>query len=115
MTMPLDIVVRENIARLKYPSGFAVCENSNYTVSFEFDSEWEIEGQKMARFSYNGTHEDVEISGSAAQGYTCSMPIIPNCHAIEIGAYIGTQKASTPVLVPMKPIVDIYRRTRIIM
>ena len=39
--MQIKIIVREKIAQTVDKHAFAVCGNSDYTVGFYFDSEWD--------------------------------------------------------------------------
>lgn len=75
-----------------------VCGNSDYTITFIFDSEWSA-GTKTARFVYvrDGAvmHEDVVFSGS-----TVAVPILDNVREVRVGVYAGNLQTSTPVVIP---------------
>lgn len=95
--MQIEIIIREKIARTVDKHAFAVCGNSDYTVKFDFDSEWDSYETKTARFKYNGSYTDVPFSGD-----TCPMPVITNAYRVEIGVYAGELRTSSPALLPLR-------------
>ena len=100
--MQIEIIVREKIARTVDKHAFAVCGNSDYTVKFDFDSEWNSYETKTARFKYNGSYTDVPFSGDK-----CPMPVIANAYRVEIGVYAGELHTSSPALLMLrKSILD---------
>lgn len=74
-----------------------VCGNSDYTVIFDFDDEWQDFIVKTARFSYNNSYVDVVF-----EGLTCSIPIIENTYSFDIGVYAGNLHTTTPARIPCK-------------
>lgn len=95
--MQIEIIVREKIARTVDKHAFAVRGNSDYTVKFDFDSEWDSHETKTARFKYNGSYTDVPFAGD-----TCPMPVITNAYRVEIGVYAGELHTSSPALLPLR-------------
>lgn len=95
--MQIEIIIREKIARTVDKHAFAVCGNSDYTIKFDFDSEWDSHETKTARFKYNGSYTDVPFSGD-----TCPMPVITNAYRVEIGVYAGELRTSSPALLPLR-------------
>lgn len=95
--MQIEIIVREKIARTVDKHAFAVCGNSDYTVKFDFDSEWDSHETKTARFIWNGSYTDVPFSGD-----TCPMPVITNAYRVDIGVYAGELRTSSPALLPLR-------------
>lgn len=95
--MQIEVIVREKIARLANKQDFAVCGNSDYTIKFNFDSEWDDYETKTARFKYNGTYTDVVFNGNE-----CPMPIIINAFRTEIGVYVGDLHTTTSAILPMR-------------
>lgn len=67
-----------------------VCGNSDFTVVFSFDTEWDAYTAKTARFKYNGFFQDVVFTGNE-----CPMPIISNTNNIQIGVYAGDLHTTT--------------------
>lgn len=72
-----------------------ICGNSDYTISFSFDSEWDPYTVKTARFAYfqNGVRKHIDI---VFENNQCNMPILSNTHIVEIGVYAGDLRTTTP-------------------
>ena len=79
-----------------------VCGNSEYTIKFTFDEEWNGENAKTARFVYttDGSlkYEDVPVTGD-----TVSVPVLTNIREVYVGAFAGTKLATTPAVIPCEP------------
>lgn len=94
----ISITVREKTASLSGPVT-VVCGNSDYTVHFVFDSEWDAYTAKTARFTYfkNGVfrYEDVLFEGDSV-----SVPVLRDVDEIAIGVYAGDLHTTTPARVP---------------
>lgn len=94
----VEIMIRNRIARA-VGAPQIICGNSGYTVSFDFDSEWDAFEQKTAVFSFcqNGKRVilDVEFTGTS-----CSIPVITGSNLVEIGCYAGNIRTSSPAAVP---------------
>ena len=94
----ISITVREKTASLSGPVT-VVCGNSDYTVRFLFDSEWDAYPTKTARFTYckNGVfrYEDVLFEGDSV-----SVPVLRDVDEIAIGVYAGDLHTTTPARVP---------------
>jgi len=67
-----------------------VCDNSDYTVVFSFDKEWDEFETKTARFVYDGRHQDVIFTGNE-----CAMPKISNARLIFVGVFAGDLHTTT--------------------
>lgn len=93
--MELKVIVKNKIA--KFYGSYIVCGNSDYTINFTFDSEWDAYETKTARFKYNGTYIDVIFTGS-----TCDVPVIQNTHLVTVGVYAGDLHTTTPAIIPAK-------------
>lgn len=62
-----------------------VCGNSDYTVVFDFDAEWEAFDAKTMRVRFtNDTYKDVVFNGTS-----CILPIVQNSVGIDIGVFAG--------------------------
>ena len=76
-----------------------VCGNSDYTVTFELDSEWSGYATKTARFNYvrDGVrlHQDVVFTGSS-----CAMPVMHDVYEVAVGIYAGSTHTSTAAHIP---------------
>lgn len=76
-----------------------ICGNSDYTVSFTFDDEWDAQGFKTARFVYvkdgEAQHEDVVFKGSEV-----AVPVLSGIDLVKIGVFAGALCTTTPARVP---------------
>ena len=76
-----------------------VCGNSDYTITFTFDSEWSTAAQKTARFVYvkAGTikFQDVNFTGS-----TVAVPVLSGTTEVQVGVYAGDLRTTTPARIP---------------
>lgn len=89
----IKIKVRDKIAKQSDREVY-VCGNSDFTVAFYFDAEWDAYTAKTARFKYNGVFQDVVFTGNM-----CPMPIISNTNTIQIGVYAGDLHTTTAAMV----------------
>lgn len=113
----LHISVANKIATFRDRDGVIVCNNSDYVIEFNFDSEWSECAVKTARFIYNGTVEDAVFSGNKV-----SVPIIKNALFVTVGVFSGELKTTTPARiecmksilcadgVPPDPSPDVYNQ-----
>lgn len=96
--MQILIEVTEKVAAVS-GAPVIVCGNSDYTVRFLFDSEWDAYPTKTARFTYckNGVfrYEDVLFEGDSV-----SVPVLRDIDEVEIGVYAGDLHTTTPARVP---------------
>ena len=81
-----------------------VCGNSDYTMTFDFDEEWDAYEYKTARFSFmeNGVprYYDVLFSGD-----TVCVPAVWNTCEILTGVYAGDIHTTTPAAIPCVPCI----------
>ena len=92
-----------------------VCDNSDFTVVFSFDEEWNDFDVKTARFVYGDKYQDVVFTGTE-----CQMPKISNTKLISVGVFAGDLHTTTPAFivanksilsgagVPEAPSPDVY-------
>src|SRR5574344_1065149 len=69
------------------------CDNSDYTVKFIFDEEWEKEPLRIARFIWNKQYVDVQFTGD-----TCEVPVVSKTNNLAIGVYAGDLRTTTPAI-----------------
>ena len=116
--MQLDINIAYKIARAAADYKI-VCGNSDYTIKFTFDSEWDAHEVKTARFAFTrdgeSKHIDVVFTGDI-----CEMPVLSNITAVEIGVFAGDLRTTTPCMLaceksiicregaPEAPAEDVY-------
>ena len=90
--MDINIKVNDKIA--VGDETLIVCGNSDYSVNFELDAEWDAYEKKTMRVGYrNGKYKDVEFSGSS-----CTLPVISKRPWIAVGLYAGQLHTTTPAL-----------------
>ena len=70
-----------------------ICDNSDYTVKFIFDEEWEKEPLRIARFIWNKQYVDVQFTGD-----TCEVPLVSKTNNLAIGVYAGDLRTTTPAI-----------------
>lgn len=112
--MIIKITVRNKIAMLAAPAAI-VCGNSDYSIQFDFDAEWQPFETKTARFIIGGKYTDVVFSGD-----TVDMPIVYNTRMVAVGVFAGDLRTTTPALIfahrgildgtgsPAAPDADVY-------
>ena len=87
----LIIKIRDKIA--KPLNNCVICDNSDYTVKFIFDEEWEKEPLRIARFIWNKQYVDVQFTGD-----TCEVPVVSKTNNLAIGVYAGDLRTTTPAI-----------------
>ena len=87
----LIIKIKDKIA--KPLNNCVICDNSDYTVKFIFDEEWEKEPLRIARFIWNKQYVDVQFTGD-----TCEVPVISKTNNLAIGVYAGDLRTTTPAI-----------------
>lgn len=92
----MNITVKNKIAT-KTDNVAYVCDNSDYIINFDFDSEWDAYDTKTARFAHDGQHTDVVFTGNQ-----CNVPIITNTYAFYVGVFAGDLHTTTGALVPCR-------------
>lgn len=89
----INIKVKDKIAKQVGNERY-ICGNSDFTVEFEFDSEWDAYPTKTARFRYDGVYQEQVFTGNS-----CPVPVIFNAGAIAIGVYAGDLRTTTAAIV----------------
>lgn len=94
----INVSVQDKIAAAA-GSPSIICGNSDYTVSFTFDSEWDAYTAKTARFRFfqNGMplHYDILFTGNIV-----NVPVLHDVYEVEIGVYAGNLHTTTDARVP---------------
>lgn len=96
--MEIPIIISNKRASLPAGTLPIICDNSDYTVAFCFDSEWDDYDVKTARFKWAGKYTDVVFYGNR-----CAMPIVSNAACVTIGVYAGALHTTTPAMLYCKP------------
>lgn len=92
----LNILVTNRVANYRQRDGFIICGNSDYQITFTFDSEWSGYAVKTVRFKWNGTYQDVVVSSTN----TVTVPKITNATQVEVGVYSDDLCTTTPATIP---------------
>jgi hypothetical protein len=76
-----------------------VCGNSDYTIKFTFDAEWDAYSTKTVRFVWvekgRVRFKDVEMTGT-----TCAVPVMHSTNRVRVGVYAGDLRTTTPAVIP---------------
>lgn len=75
--------------------GPIVCANSDYTLTFDFDSEWDSEKVRTVRVIHGSTYTDIVMEGNE-----CTLPEVRGVAFIAVGVYAGNIKTTTPAIIP---------------
>lgn len=118
MNETINIAIKQKIATNTSPGLLYVCGNSDYTVTFAFDAEWDAFTTKTARFiTDQNTVIDIIFRGN-----TCKMPMMQNTHLIRVGVFAGDLHTTTPAVIgakksilcgsgiPADPAPDVYQQ-----
>lgn len=94
----ISITVADKIAHAA-GSPVIVCGNSDYSITFTFDTEWDAYAIKTARFVYVSAgaikYQDVVFEGDMV-----AVPILYNITAVSVGVYAGNLHTTTPARIP---------------
>ncbi len=78
----------ENI-EIKISNKIAICkkkylipENAEYRITFDFDSDWDKEAEKIVRFTFDGTVLDIPFTGKTAR-----IPTIFPCSSLGVSVF----------------------------
>ena len=112
--MDINIKVKDKIA--VGDETLIVCGNSDYTVAWDLDSEWEPYSARTMRVNLaDGTYQDVVFTGDNA-----ALPVLTASGCVSVGLYAGdlhTSRAArllalssvlTPGGSPAAPAEDVY-------
>ena len=113
--MEIIIPVKNRIAYS--PTEKIICGNSDYSIVFQFDAEWDEYRAKTARFVFADKYIDVVFEGNV-----CPCPVLSNVLVVAVGVFAGDLCTTTPALigclksilcgggVPADPSEDVYNQ-----
>ena len=92
--MQINITVSNRLAQAGTETVIVNC-NSDYIITFTFDSEWTAFTEKTAVFRYrrNGT---VVAEHVPFRGCICPMPVITDTDEVLVGVYAGAIQTAAP-------------------
>lgn len=115
MAKTLHVTVSRCVATYSQRDGYIVCGNSGYKIQFTFDSEWDDDPVKVARFISRGVPQDVIFVGN-----TVSVPVMTNTESVTVGVFSGNLQTTTSAVIPCQrsilcpngapadPVPDVY-------
>lgn len=92
----MTVTVRDKYAQVQ-GNPEIVCGNSDYTVTFDFDAEWDGEPTAHIRYLRDGIPVETDI---LIVNDTCDLPAVYGTDELCIGAYTDTVQTSTPAVIP---------------
>lgn len=98
----IEILVENKIARLSDPEAVIVCGNSDYTIKFLLDAEWEGKTAKTARFVFKNDKGGLSYKEKAFVGDTVEVPILTDITFVYVGLYSGDLVTTTPATIKCK-------------
>lgn len=76
-----------------------ICGNSDYTIDFDFDAEWDALAIKTARFVWVEDHK-VKYTDVVFGEEPCQVPILSNTREVRVGVFAGELHTTTPAVIP---------------
>lgn len=98
MNKNIEIKIRQKKA-VAIGDPHIVCDNSDYTITFDFDEEWENLLVKTAVFKYK-VGDETRSQKQPFSGNIVEMPPINNTRIVEVGVFAGDLKTTTPAWIP---------------
>lgn len=89
----IQITVKDKIAQT-VGTPVIVCGNSDYTITFAFDGEWDDYAAKTLHVKYYQRGKEI-YDEVLFDGDTVSLPIIRDTDMVSIGVYAGNLRTST--------------------
>lgn len=89
----INIAIRNKYAIAAENTPNIVCDNSDYTITFDFDAEWDNHDIKTARFEVGNDCYDEVFSGNVVE-----VPIVSKVRYIKVGVYAGELHTTAPVV-----------------
>lgn len=106
MNKNLNIQIKDKIATLQNGEDgkrpFIVCGNSDYTITFHFDDDWDTNGAKTARFTYN-QNEEKKAENIPFTGDTVKVPKLLKITRVSVGVFAGDLETTTPAVIVCLP------------
>ncbi len=94
--MEIPIIISNKRASLPAGTLPIICDNSDYIVTFCFDSEWDDYDVKTARFKWGGKYTDVAFHGNRCAMHT-TTPAVLYCKPSILGGSEAEASASQAV------------------
>lgn len=101
MDKNIPIQVQKRMAWTGWP-GYIVCGNDGYTITFDFDDEWDEAAAKTARFKFR-TEEGMKHTDQPFVGNTVKVPVLSNIREVEVGVFVGDLTTTTGATIRCVP------------
>lgn len=103
MNRNIAIEVRDKVATAP-TDAVIICGNSDYSIVFTFDDEWDGLPTKTARFKYftdaGRYHIDVLFTGDSV-----AVPVLTNTRRVEVGVFAGDLASTTGAAIRCEPCI----------
>lgn len=99
--MNIKASISEKIAKVQ-GTPVIVCGNSDYTITFTFDDEWENRVARTARFVWVDDNGKLQYTEQAFGGDTVAVPILYDIDRVFVGVYSGELATTTPAKINCK-------------
>lgn len=105
----IGITVAERIARTDVRDVWAVCGNSDYTITWTLDEEWGAAHIRTAVFAWRDRYTNHSVP-VIFEGTSCPMPAIPDALVVAVGLWAslpaGSEehilRTSSPAMIEMR-------------
>lgn len=97
--MNINISVQNKVPILQ-GNPIIMCGNSDYTITFTFDSEWDNETAKTARFVYGNRMNPLKCQDVPFTGNTVEVPVLVNVTEVYVGVYTDNLRTTAPARIP---------------
>ena len=87
-----------------------VCGNSDYTLTFSFDEEWDGLDEKTARFVFQKDGK-TQCIDQPFTGNVVNVPILSGINAVLIGVYVANLKSTAPARIPCETSILCFEET----
>lgn len=98
--MNINITIADKVAAVQ-GAPCIICGNSDYSVSFTFDAEWDDYEIKTARFVYASAGK-MHSTDVVFEGDTVTAPVLSGVSEVFVGVYAGNLHTTTPARIPCK-------------
>lgn len=96
--MTIQINVADKVAQTA-GAPVIICGNSDYSIAFVFDAEWDAYAIKTARFVYVSAGA-IKYQDVVFEGDTVAVPVLANITEVSVGVYAGNLHTTTPARIP---------------
>jgi len=106
----IGITVTDRIARPDVRDAWAVCGNSDYTITWTLDDEWSAAHIRTAVFAWRDRHTNHSVP-VIFEGNSCPMPAIPDALVCAVGLWASVDSGEDHILRTTSPAMITMRRS----